>query len=77
MAKAKSPRNGSRKVTEMAEVTPISSERNGSGQTLDLQTEIRRRAYELYLERGCAPGHEYEDWFDAEREILARLQQIA
>jgi hypothetical protein len=31
--------------------------------------EIRRRAYEIYLERGSLPGQELEDWVQAEREI--------
>ncbi len=38
----------------------------------DLEAEIRSRAYELYEMRGCTPGHEDEDWFVAEREIIAR-----
>jgi hypothetical protein len=33
------------------------------------EERIRRRAYELYLERGGAPGEEMEDWLRAEREI--------
>src|SRR5262249_53615302 len=81
MPRAKSPRNG-REVTEMSVVTPISVESqapasNGHGQASDVQDEIRRRAYELYQERGCEPGHEVEDWFEAERQVMARLQQIA
>jgi hypothetical protein len=31
--------------------------------------EIRRRAYEIYLERGGLPGQQLEDWLQAEREI--------
>jgi hypothetical protein len=31
--------------------------------------EIRRRAYEIYVERGGLPGQELEDWLQAEREI--------
>jgi hypothetical protein len=31
--------------------------------------EIRRRAYEIYIERGEEPGHELDDWFQAEREL--------
>jgi hypothetical protein len=31
--------------------------------------EVARRAYELYLARGGAPGHEQEDWFRAEKEL--------
>ena len=37
-----------------------------------LRTRIERRAYELYVERGCREGCALEDWFDAEREILGR-----
>ena len=35
------------------------------------EQEIRRRAYELYKERGAQPGHELEDWLRAERELTA------
>jgi hypothetical protein len=31
--------------------------------------EIRRRAYEIYLERGGLPGRELEDWLQAESEF--------
>jgi hypothetical protein len=31
--------------------------------------EVRMRAYELYLERGAAPGGELHDWIRAEREL--------
>jgi hypothetical protein len=30
---------------------------------------IRRRAYEIYLERGGLPGRELEDWLQAESEF--------
>jgi hypothetical protein len=36
-------------------------------------SEIRRRAYEIYLERGGLPGCELEDWLQAEYE----LQKVA
>ena len=35
--------------------------------------EIRRRAYEIYIERCGLPGDELDDWLRAERE----LQKIA
>lgn len=35
------------------------------------EQEISRRAYEIYLERGAQPGHELEDWLQAERELTA------
>jgi hypothetical protein len=33
------------------------------------EEEIRRRAYEIYLERGGQPGRELDDWLQAEREL--------
>ena len=39
---------------------------------INLEDEIRRRAYEIYVERGYTPGDEHEDWLAAEREIRAR-----
>lgn len=39
---------------------------------INLEEEIRRRAYQLYEERGCMPGHENDDWLVAEREVLTR-----
>jgi hypothetical protein len=30
---------------------------------------VALRAYELYQERGCAPGRELEDWLRAEHEV--------
>ena len=35
--------------------------------------EIKRRAYEIYLERGEQPGRELDDWLQAEREPARRL----
>jgi predicted SnoaL-like aldol condensation-catalyzing enzyme len=35
--------------------------------------EIRRRAYEFYLERGGHPGSDLEDWLRAEREANKTL----
>ena len=31
--------------------------------------DIARRAYERYEERGRQPGHDLDDWLEAEREI--------
>ena len=42
---------------------------------INLEDEIRRRAYELYLQRGMGNGYEAEDWFHAEREIRQRYRQ--
>jgi len=31
--------------------------------------DIKRRAYEIYLERGEQPGRELDDWLQAKREL--------
>jgi hypothetical protein len=33
------------------------------------EEEIRRRAFEIYLERGEQPGCDLDDWLRAEREL--------
>ena len=74
MARAKTPRNGNarnKQVTAMPDVA-IAPEGKKNFAAPDLECEVRRRAYELYEQRGCTPGHEDEDWLVAEREVLAR-----
>jgi hypothetical protein len=39
------------------------------------QEEIAQRAYELYLQRGSVPGHETDDWLQAEAELSAEEAQ--
>ena len=41
---------------------------------INLEDEIRRRAYEIYVQRGSVPGNESEDWLTAEREVRSRYQ---
>ena len=35
------------------------------------EEEIKRRAYEIYLERGEEPGRDLEDWLQSERELAS------
>lgn len=35
-----------------------------------VQLALARRAYELFETRGCEHGHDWEDWFRAESELL-------
>jgi Protein of unknown function (DUF2934) len=73
MPKAKTPRTikpkAEKKVLQMPEV----SAGNGSSfPALELESEIRARAYEIYAQRGYTNGREAEDWLEAEREVKAR-----
>jgi hypothetical protein len=71
MAKARTPRTNSfvtpinRKPSEVKELRKS----NGNG---NLEEEIRRRAYELFQERGGDHGRHHEDWLRAEAEVRAR-----
>jgi len=74
MARAKALGNGNTRIKQVATmpaVTPSEPKKNPS--TPNLEAEIRRRAYELYEQRGFVEGHEHEDWVVAEREVLARF----
>ena len=41
-------------------------------QQLELEHQIRQRAYELYEECGREDGHELDDWLRAEAEIMQK-----
>lgn len=49
------------------------SAHNAAGR--DLDEAIRRRAYEIYQERGGQDGADQDDWYRAEQEILGRSGQ--
>ena len=42
---------------------------------IKMEDEVRRRAYEIFVERGSRPGSEAEDWLTAEREVRQRYQK--
>jgi|HubBroStandDraft_6_1064221.scaffolds.fasta_scaffold166517_2 hypothetical protein len=65
---------GQRNVTLEYDATPIQLHTEDAfANHAPAHEEIRRRAYEIYLERNGLPGDELDDWLRAERE----LQKIA
>ena len=50
----------------------VASEEASTGNSARSE-EIKRRGYEIYLERGEQPGRELDDWLQAERELARRL----
>jgi hypothetical protein len=42
---------------------------------INVEEEIRRRAFELYQQRAPGSGSEAEDWLAAEREVMQRYRQ--
>ena len=57
---------------ELKEIKRTLSEVRQNVIPINLDEEIRRRAYELWEQRGHEPGHENEHWLIAEQEIAAR-----
>lgn len=69
------PTEALRSITEIPELTAGRTETPAA--LLFLQEEIRRRAYELYEQRGREDGYAEEDWLQAEAEILAAKSRLA
>lgn len=62
---AKSSRRSTKVVTMPTRVSPHALSQSPS----PADSDIARRAFELYCERGCQPGRDVEDWLQAEREL--------
>ena len=61
-------------VTEApAPITKARSAVNPRTAGIDLDA-VRRRAYELYEERGRLDGYDEQDWYTAEQELRGRKQ---
>ena len=81
MPRAKTPRTTStnKQVITMPEAGSVPSIRRGAAAStptpINLEEQIRLRAYAIFEQRGCIPGHENEDWLQAEREVMARADQ--
>jgi hypothetical protein len=73
---AKTPGNGARRTKKATSVqqtvTPVTLEASKNVASASVEEEIRRRAYELYLQRGGTSGNESDDWLVAEREVRSR-----
>lgn len=60
-------------IVKNALATVVAAGQTGVNTTqANLDEEIRRRAYELYLQRNGKAGDPNRDWFVAEREVRAR-----
>ena len=55
-------------LTPRAPTTPVTNTLTPEA-TTELEEQIRRRAYELYEQRGREEGRELEDWLQAESEV--------
>lgn len=41
------------------------------------EDQIRARAYQLFVDRGCIPGNPVVDWLDAEHQLIHELRSKA
>ena len=49
---------------------PVIEKVTRAGQPVHVtESDIARRAFEIYCERGCQHGHDLNDWLQAEREL--------
>ena len=64
-----SPKTSHFPPNQPSKLTPCDSAELG-WQLQETQLAIARRAYELFAARGCEHGHDWEDWFQAESELL-------
>jgi hypothetical protein len=67
---AKSARKTTRTVLAMPTLA-------STDESANLTTDIAKRAFEIYWERGCQDGHDIEDWLQAERELQERERSTA
>jgi hypothetical protein len=59
----------------MVESREKSSQTEGKALNLEVHPkdeEIGLRAYQLYVERGGADGHDVDDWLQAEQDLLEK-----
>jgi len=62
-------KSGRSEILELDAKTNRPSAENAAAIREPNHDEIRRRAYEIYLEGGSLPGRELDDWLRAEREF--------
>ena len=44
-----------------------------SGKSTPTQDQIAKRAHEIWVKRGCKPGMDRQNWFEAEAQLRAEL----
>lgn len=59
------------------QINPLSAEILATKSPFDIQEEVRRRAFELYEQRGREDGHDLDDWLQAESELVQQRTKAA
>jgi Protein of unknown function (DUF2934) len=55
----------------------LPTETRATESPVDIQQQVRRRAFELYEQRGREDGHDLEDWLQAESELVQQRTKTA
>lgn len=63
------------KTSRSPATSPLSRMKNEPPE--EIEEQIRKRAYELYYERGAEDGHDLDDWLRAETEVRGKAKAIA
>jgi hypothetical protein len=59
-------------MSKSGEDPSLTSEGKQTAEGHPTREEIELRAYQIYVERGCAQGQDAEDWLQAERELIEK-----
>jgi Protein of unknown function (DUF2934) len=51
------------------QIPTLSTETRATESPVDIQEQVRRRAFELYEQRGRVDGQDLDDWLQAESEL--------
>ena len=65
-----------KKVTGKTKTTKKAEANKRTLPKVDLRTyinELNRRAFEIYQQKGATDGHDWDDWFQAEKEVKKKF----
>ena len=54
------------------QVPTLPTETRATESPVDIQEQVRRRAFDLYEQRGREDGHDLDDWLQAESELVQK-----
>lgn len=63
------PKSARRRADNVLTMPPMESQATAAIASGATESDIARRAFELYCERGREDGHDVDDWLTAEREL--------
>ncbi len=69
------PTNGSPARRRRNKPAPSSNGVQAPAPPTPSHEELAARAYGLFLARGCQPGDEWRDWFQAEAELRREMER--